>query len=243
MGDGMVGQRSILNRTEDCWIRALPFSVSTTTPGPRNHGTASAKMGERKVLNKYYPPDFDPREVPKKLTPRHFKQITIRTMLPMSIRCSTCGEFVYMGRKFNARQERAPEHDYLGIRVFRQYIRCPSCKCEIIFRTDPKNSDYVLEAGATRNFEPWKQKAAVEAIVQEERDREDREDSMKALENRTLESKREMDQLGRSSLLPLFVSLSLCVGAFICESLSRPPHYFSSSWNSLYDDRCIGGDP
>ena len=25
-------------------------------------------------------------------------------------------------------------------------------------KTDPKNSDYVVEAGASRNFEPWREK-------------------------------------------------------------------------------------
>lgn len=42
-------------------------------------------MGERKVLNKYFPPDFDPALVPKvKLDKDH--QMKIRMMLPMSVR-------------------------------------------------------------------------------------------------------------------------------------------------------------
>lgn len=41
-------------------------------------------MGERKVLNKYFPPDFDPRYVPKtKWDP--FKQIETRMMIPFNI--------------------------------------------------------------------------------------------------------------------------------------------------------------
>ena len=35
----------------------------------------------------------------------------------------------------------------------RFYIKCTACLSEISFRTDPANTDYVLEAGATRNFE------------------------------------------------------------------------------------------
>lgn len=28
-------------------------------------------------------------------------------------------------------------------------------------KTDPKNSDYVVESGATRNFEPWREEDEV----------------------------------------------------------------------------------
>ena len=35
----------------------------------------------------------------------------------------------------------------------RFYIKCTACLSEISFRTDPANTDYILEAGATRNFE------------------------------------------------------------------------------------------
>ncbi|KAK9127507.1 hypothetical protein Syun_016304 [Stephania yunnanensis] len=62
-------------------------------------------------------------------------------------------------------------------------------------KTDPQNSDYVVESGATRNFEPWR--AEDEELDIEKRKREDEEmgDAMKSLENRTSDSKREMDVL------------------------------------------------
>ena len=94
-------------------------------------------MSERKVLSKYYPPDFDPSKIgrtrgPKKagpkvslthilyfvypifqiphlhlafsqsalLTSTHQVQ-TVRLMAPFSMKCTSCGEFIYKGRKFN----------------------------------------------------------------------------------------------------------------------------------------------
>jgi hypothetical protein len=93
-------------------------------------------MSERKVLNKYIPPDFDPSQLPKGKRPKvsHLRsitnqsfppptahhmyiavaasaetnlcgvgmvwqggQVTVRIMLPMSVQCSSCNEYVYKG--------------------------------------------------------------------------------------------------------------------------------------------------
>ena len=61
-------------------------------------------MGERKVLNRYFPPDFDPLLVPKrKYDP--YKQVEVRMMIPFSLQCIKCGEYMYRGKKFNSRKE------------------------------------------------------------------------------------------------------------------------------------------
>jgi len=151
-------------------------------------------MGERKVQCKYFPPDFDPKLLPKR---HNFKdeQIKVRVMLPFTVCCSCCGEFIYRGTKFTSRKEDVDNEDYLGLRIFRFYIKCPNCLQEIVFKTDPKNSDYALEVGGTRNYEPWKQSEEIDNLMKTERDRDEKGDAMKALENRTLECKREMDIL------------------------------------------------
>ncbi|XP_063941090.1 uncharacterized protein LOC108200464 isoform X2 [Daucus carota subsp. sativus] len=151
-------------------------------------------MAERKVLNKYYPPDFDPAKIPRRRQPKN-QQIKVRMMLPMSIRCNTCGNYIYKGTKFNSRKEDVIGETYLGIQIFRFYFKCTKCSAEITMKTDPQNSDYVAESGASRNFEPWR---AEDEVVDEDKRRRDAEemgDAMKSLENRTLDSKREMDIL------------------------------------------------
>lgn len=80
-------------------------------------------------------------------------------MMAMSVQCETCGSFIYKGTKFNMRKEDVLGEDYLGIQIFRFYFRCPNCSSEITFKTDPKNSDYIVEHGAHRTAEPWKKRA------------------------------------------------------------------------------------
>ncbi|KAI9110950.1 hypothetical protein K1719_018070 [Acacia pycnantha] len=151
-------------------------------------------MGERKVLNKYYPPDFDPSKLPRNRRPKN-EQIKVRMMLPMSIRCNTCGNYIYKGTKFNSRKEDVIGETYLGIQLFRFYFKCTKCSAELTMRSDPQNSDYIVESGATRNFEPWRAKDEEDEKMKQMREADEMGDAMKSLENRTLDSKREMDIL------------------------------------------------
>ncbi|KAK7494370.1 hypothetical protein BaRGS_00014473 [Batillaria attramentaria] len=150
-------------------------------------------MSERKVLNKYYPPDFDPSKIPKLREPKN-KTFSIRIMAPFNMRCNVCGEYIYKGKKFNSRKENVDDDDYLGLRIFRFYIRCPKCVAEIAFKTDLRNTDYTLEAGATRLFEA--EKLAQEMAERERKEKEEEElNPMKVLENRTKASHKEMAQI------------------------------------------------
>lgn len=150
-------------------------------------------MSERKVLNKYIPPNFDPAKIPKGLGGPKPKQHTVRLMAPFSMRCNTCGEFIYKGRKFNARKETVEEEMYLTIKIYRFYVRCPQCGAEITFKTDPKNADYVSEHGAKRNFEPWREEEQVTEAMKIKRQLEEENNPLKALENKAIDSKREID--------------------------------------------------
>lgn len=152
-------------------------------------------MGERKVLNRYVPPDFDASLIPKFKRPKNNRLMEIRMMLPFSMCCNTCGEYLYAGTKFNSKKEDAVGEDYMGIKRFRFYIKCTVCNSEISFKTDPKNTDYEMESGATRNYELWRDVRDSKEEAAKEREEEDQFDAMKALENRTLDSKVEIDVL------------------------------------------------
>ena len=142
------------------------------------------------MLNKYIPPDFDPAKIPRGKAPKG-GQIKVRIMLPMTICCNTCGEFICKGTKFNARKEDVKGENYLGIQIFRFYFRCTRCSAELAMKTDPKNGDYVVEAGASRNYEAWRDTTEEDEAKARADDEENNE--MRRLENRTEESKREMD--------------------------------------------------
>jgi hypothetical protein len=163
-------------------------------------------MSERKVLTKYYPPEFDPSKIartPKHLRPTGPKTIPVRLMAPFSMKCTSCGEYIYKGRKFNARKETTDEK-YLTITIYRFYIRCTRCSSEITFKTDPKNMDYTSERGAKRNFESWRdpESSELKETDEERLDRLEREEAdeaenaernaMEELEQKMEDSKREM---------------------------------------------------
>lgn len=69
------------------------------------------------------------------------------------------------------------------------------CSAEITFKTDPKNTDYMAEHGASRNFEPWREVEIVEEEDRLAKLEEEENNPMKVLENRTTDSKREMEIL------------------------------------------------
>ncbi|KAG2327518.1 hypothetical protein Bca52824_010246 [Brassica carinata] len=140
-------------------------------------------MGERKVLNKYYSPDFDPKKIPRLRKPDN-QQKKIRFMLPVRVRCNTCGNYMSEGTKFNCREEQVINEMYLGIKIHRFYIKCTKCSAEITIKTDPKNSVYVVESGAIGPYNGYEE---------EEEENEVAENALESLEKRTMVSKREIE--------------------------------------------------
>ena len=184
------GGSTVLDTARECTLRFAAANIA------RYGGRVQALHGERKVLNKYFPPDFDHTKIPRrKMDP--LRVMKIRMMLPMSICCSTCNNYMYAGTKFNSRKEdvQGPEGMYLGIKIFRFTIKCTVCSAACCFVTDPKNGDYATESGCTRNFEAWREKEKVEEELVKEKEADEEGDAMRALEARTADSKNEMDIL------------------------------------------------
>ncbi|KAG5368054.1 Pre-mRNA-splicing factor cwf16 [Yarrowia sp. C11] len=136
-------------------------------------------MSDRKGINKYYPPDFDPskleRRVKKVSDSKSATMPTVRLMLPFSMRCTACGEYIYKSKKFNARKQ-VTDEVYLDLKIIRFFIRCPRCSGEIRFKTDPKNSDYQTEYGAVRNYDPTRDEKKAEETLDERLDRLERDE-------------------------------------------------------------------
>merc|ERR1719495_1104926 len=150
-------------------------------------------MSERKAPHKYYPPDYDPAKIPRNKTKTN-GVFSIRTMAPFNMKCNTCNEFIYKGKKFNSRKEDIKDKNYLGLTLMRFYIRCPKCFAEITFRTDLENLDYEIEGGATRNFDA-RRTAMLKEKENEKLKVEEETNAMKILENRTKESLKEIQQI------------------------------------------------
>ncbi|PHJ18668.1 coiled-coil domain containing related [Cystoisospora suis] len=165
-------------------------------------------MADRKVLVKYYPPDFDFEVLQKKKRVLNKAKelqygkkrrqtgmsriMNVRMMFPFTLQCASCREFVYVGTKFNSRVERVQGEDYLGIAKWRFYGRCPNCRGEICFKTDPKNGDYVLEWGGTRTYDPMKDQQLAEERLRKKREEELEGDRMKQVEAKTYNVQSEL---------------------------------------------------
>ncbi|OAA71579.1 mRNA splicing protein Yju2 [Cordyceps fumosorosea ARSEF 2679] len=163
-------------------------------------------MSERKVLQKYYPADFDPRALARKSGPKKTgpRVQPVRLMAPFSMKCLTCGEFIYRGRKFNSRKVTDQSQRYLNIQIFSFHIKCTRCSAEITFRTDPQNNDYAMVSGAVRNMEPWRDRATAGESLDARLDRLEMEeaeaageheaerDAMSELEAKNADARREM---------------------------------------------------
>ncbi|CAB3405276.1 unnamed protein product [Caenorhabditis bovis] len=156
-------------------------------------------MGERKGQNFYYPPDFDYKKH-KSLNSYHGTHalrerakkidqgiLVIRFEMPFNIWCLGCHNHVGMGVRYNAEKRKVGMYYTTPLHEFR--MKCHLCDNYYVIRTDPKNFDYELVEGCTRQerrFDPaeiqqvgavdrgFAQKLAADAMFKKEHEEGDR---------------------------------------------------------------------
>ncbi|KAL3741321.1 hypothetical protein ACJRO7_016884 [Eucalyptus globulus] len=139
-------------------------------------------MRERKVVEKYFFAGFLPSKLPRLRRSKN-RPIKVRMMLPMSIRCNTCGGYITRApSSIPGRRTSSARSTYLGIRILMFCFKCAHCSAELTIKTDPRNSDYLMESGAVEG-------------EKRKRETEEMHYRIKYLENETLDSRREMDTL------------------------------------------------
>ena len=160
-------------------------------------------MTDDNVMNKYIPADFDPDKLlpVRALRPKRKagpREMNIRMMLPFTMRCGGCGSYLHIATKFNSRCSKIPLGDpslgSLGLDAYRFRGQCKDCGCEFVFRTDPENSDYILESGGTRSYEAMKDAHLAEAEISRKRaEEEGREEG--ELEHKIFDTAAEMRRI------------------------------------------------
>ncbi|XP_059078328.1 coiled-coil domain-containing protein 130 homolog [Tigriopus californicus] len=121
-------------------------------------------MGERKGVNKYYPPDYDPRKgglnkflgthaLRERASKIHLGILTIRFEMPYNIWCEGCKNHIGMGVRYNAEKKKVGMYYTTPVYQFR--MKCHLCDNYIEIKTDPANLDYEIISGARRQERRW----------------------------------------------------------------------------------------
>lgn len=121
-------------------------------------------MGERKGVNKYYPPDYDPRRgglnkfqgthaLRERARKLHLGILIIRFEMPYNIWCEGCNKHIGMGVRYNAEKKKVGMYYSTPIYQFR--MKCHLCDNYFEIKTDPANLDYEIVSGARRQEKRW----------------------------------------------------------------------------------------
>ena len=100
---------------------------------------------------------------------------------------------MHIATKFNSRTSKVAQNE-LGLDIYRFYGHCKHCLGEFCFRTDPSNSDYILESGGIRTYEAFKDADFAEAEIAKQR-ADANEDEDKAMDHKIYDTAEEMRRL------------------------------------------------
>ncbi|KAJ2162567.1 Protein saf4 [Coemansia sp. RSA 552] len=120
-------------------------------------------MAERKAVNKYYPPDWEPSsgsvnahvgQHPLRDRARKLAEgiLIVRLELPFGVWCQGCGELLAKGRRFNAEKKKVGMYRTVPIWSFR--MRCGQCSQWLELHTNAKDAEYDVVSGGRKKAEP-----------------------------------------------------------------------------------------
>jgi len=122
-------------------------------------------MAERKSQNKYYPPEWEPKDGsinkfvgqhPLRERARKLDQgiLIVRFEMPYNVYCESCKNHIAKGARFNA--EKKAVGNYFTTKIWSFKMKCHHCQVQIEVQTDPQNRDYALTKGIHRvKAEDW----------------------------------------------------------------------------------------
>ncbi|KAJ2849399.1 Protein saf4 [Coemansia brasiliensis] len=119
-------------------------------------------MAERRAVNKYYPPDWDPShgsanayvgQHPLRDRARKLNEgiLIVRFELPFSIWCGGCNSMLATGLRFNAEKKKIGNYYSTPIWSFR--MKCRECGHWFEIHTNPKETTYDVADGARKKAE------------------------------------------------------------------------------------------
>lgn len=119
-------------------------------------------MADRKAINKYYPPDWDPsksgsinkynKSHPLRHRAKKIDQgiLVVRFELPFNIWCLKCDNHIAMGVRYNAEKTKVGNYYSTPIHKFR--MKCHLCDNYFEIQTDPAKFDYTILKGARKQI-------------------------------------------------------------------------------------------
>lgn len=121
-------------------------------------------MAERKAVNKYYPPEWTPKQGsinkfrgshPLRERARKLDQgiLVIRFEMPFNIWCGGCGNHIGMGVRYNS--EKSKVGMYYTTPIYKFRMKCHLCTNHFEIQSDPQNLDYTVLNGARRQEGRW----------------------------------------------------------------------------------------
>jgi len=143
------------------------------------------------------------------------------------------------GTKFNSKVENVLGEDYVGMKIKRIIGKCSQCNALFSYKTDLQNAGYTMESGASRNFELWRDTRASDEVAEAERDFSEKMDPMKALEKRTEESRRQIEEMDALTEIKEKLALRVETGlgpSTVLEALACAPTIPSRNGEGCDDD-------